>query len=76
MSHEDRIKHKNPPTELDAKTISMISAVTQATLDNLKIDPTDNTPSSKSRENDTHDAGNNFGGRTEAQAYKKRKTDE
>ena len=74
MSHEDRIKHKNPPTDLDAKTISMISAVTQATLDNLKIDPTD---SSKSRENlDTHDAGNNFGGRTEAQAYKKRKTDE
>lgn len=55
----------------------MISAVTQATLDNLKIDPTDNTHSSKSRENlDTHDAGNNFGGRNEAQAYKKRKTDE
>ena len=74
MSHEDRIKHKYPTTELDAKTISMISAVTQATLDNLKIDPTYNTPS---RENlDTHDAGNNFGGRTEAQAYKKRKTDE
>ena len=77
MSHEDRIKHKNPPTDFDTKTISLISAVTQATLDNLNIDPTDNTHSSKSRENlDTHDAGNNFGGRNEVQAYKKRKTDE
>ena len=62
---------------MDTKTISLISAVTQATLDNLKIDPTENTHSSKSNENlDTHNTGNNFGGRNEAQAYQKRKIDE
>ena len=62
---------------MDTNTISLIYAVTQATLDNLNIDPTDNTHTSMSRENlDTHDAGNNFGGRNEAQAYKKRKNNE
>ena len=77
MSHEDRIKHTHPPTDLDTKTLSLISAVTQVTLDNLNIDPTNNTHSSKSRENlDTHDTGNNFEGRNEAQTYKKRKNNE
>ena len=39
MSHEDRSKHKNLPTALDANTISMISAVTQVTLDTMNILP-------------------------------------
>ena len=61
MSHEDRIKHKNPQKVLDTNTISIISAVTQATLDNMKIILTNNNHSSKSHENyNTHDAGNLF----------------
>ena len=39
MSHEDRDKHKNIPTALDANTVSMISAMTQVTLDNMHILP-------------------------------------
>ena len=47
----------------------MISAITQATLDNMKNIPTDN--SSKSTNiTDAHDTGNSFGGRDEAQANK------
>ena len=71
MSQEDRDKYKFPPTALDANTISMISAITQATTDNMKILPKDN--SSKSTNNtDAHDAGNSFGGRDDAQANKRR----
>ena len=71
MSQEDRDRHKNPPTPLDTNTISMISAITQATLDNIKIIPKDNS-SNSTNNTDTHDTGNSFGERDKAQANKRR----
>ena len=69
MSQEDRDKYKFPPTALDANTISMISAIAQATLDNMKILPKDNS-SNTTNNTGVHDAGNFFDERDEAQANK------
>ena len=72
MKNENYEKRNYRQWSKYANTISMISAVTQATLDNMKILPKDD--SSKSTNNtDACDAGNYFGGRDEAQANKRRK---
>ena len=71
MTQDNRDRHKFPPTALDTNTISMISAIAQATIDNMKILPKDNF-SNSTNNTDAHDAGNSFGGRDDAQANKRR----
>ena len=71
MTQDDRDRHKFPPTALDTNTISMISAIAQATIDNMKILPKDNS-SNSTNNTDARGAGNSFRERNEAQANKRR----